>query len=79
MFVHILMNKFILLPPGVSSWAPAGIFPEGAKPRGLTKMTKARTKIFAVFRRLKLKLFLMFNCLALTLISAVFFVELLIV
>ena len=58
MFVQILMNKFILLPPGVSSWAPAGIFPErgGAKPRGLTKMTKAQTKIFAFFRRLRLNL-----------------------
>ena len=50
------MNRFNLLPPGVSSWSPAGIFPEGAKPRGLTKMAKARTKIIAIFGCLKLNL-----------------------
>ena len=35
---------------------PQEFFQRGAKPRGLTKMTKARTKIFAIFRRLRLNL-----------------------
>ena len=35
---------------------PQEFFQRGAEPRGLTKMTKARTKIFAIFRRLRLNL-----------------------
>ena len=35
---------------------PQEFFQRGAKPRGLTKITKARTKIFAIFRRLRLNL-----------------------
>ena len=51
--IQLVIRIYIRL----EAWAPARIFAEGAKKRGLTKMTySARTKIFAIFRRFTLNL-----------------------